>query len=342
MSPSPLQHVMLVEAIAAGAPIALRLAAAMTGRIAADLGARVVVLDDGGDPLGALTPQAKGGGSAAKAFLSAGKQVVIDAPARRAELYAAADAIVTDTERVDVTGAQAIQVVLSMVPGERRPEPPHSEFTILALSGMLDVIGDPDGTPQRLGGHQLAYAAGLAAYAGLSAALLRRPEPETVRVALLEVAIWLNWKSIASAAIMNAVPHRAGRASEWPVVRCADGYVAVVYQPDDWPALRRLCGDERLAQERFATASARRGHALELADIIETSLSSYTRRELQDRALSLRLPLGPVWRVDEVAQEPHMTARGFFAGPDQAPRFPMLWNGQPLAAAASAVVDQTG
>src|SRR3546814_17646150 len=44
---------------------------------------------------------------------------------------------------------------------------------ILAIEGLLDIIGDPTREPLKLGGHQCAYTAGLAAFTGLVAALAR-------------------------------------------------------------------------------------------------------------------------------------------------------------------------
>ena len=51
---------------------------------------------------------------------------------------------------------------------------PVSEFTILALGGLLHMVGEPERKPLRLGGHQASYAAGLTAFTGLTAALAAR------------------------------------------------------------------------------------------------------------------------------------------------------------------------
>ncbi|MBI3197597.1 MAG: CoA transferase, partial [Rhodospirillales bacterium] len=48
---------------------------------------------------------------------------------------------------------------------------PVSEFAILALGGLLHMVGEPERKPLRLGGHQASYAAGLTAFTGLAAAL---------------------------------------------------------------------------------------------------------------------------------------------------------------------------
>jgi hypothetical protein len=75
---------------------------------------------------------------------------------------------------------------------------PVSEFTILALGGLLHMVGEPERKPLRLGGHQASYAAGLTAFTGLTAALAARDAGHTapaVRVSLAEVMQWVNWKA---------------------------------------------------------------------------------------------------------------------------------------------------
>jgi len=344
---TPLAGITVAEALSAGCPLALRLSAGLAGRIAADLGARVIKLEPAeGDPVRRLPPFATGGRSALFAFLNAGKQSIRDDPATAARLIERADAALVDDGRDE---RAPTSVVLSMLapdlPGAATAGP-QSEFTLMALGGLLDIVGDPARQPLRLGGHQLAYSAGLAAYAGLVAGLLRRPAAETARVALLDVAVWINWKSAASVAAMNELSTRAGRAAEWPVLRCADGYYALVHQPADWPALCKLSGDPRLAEPRFADPTARRANSLALADILEQSLGRLTRGELQERAKEMRLPLGAVWDMAELRRDPQVLAREFLAearmgtgAPLALPRLPLLWNGTafPVGAVPEAV-----
>jgi crotonobetainyl-CoA:carnitine CoA-transferase CaiB-like acyl-CoA transferase len=158
-------------------------------------------------------------------------------------------------------------------------------------------------------------------------------------VSLLETAIWLNWKNVAAVATGGEAPGRAGRAADWPVLRCADGWVALVYQDADWPAIRELAGnDARLADPAFATAAGRRPRTGEIAAILERSLADMTRAEIHDLALRRRLPIGPVASPADLVDDPHFVAREFLAtiqGDDghgiRLPRLPVLWNGAGFA-----------
>jgi crotonobetainyl-CoA:carnitine CoA-transferase CaiB-like acyl-CoA transferase len=350
----PLAGITVVQVVSEGCGIALRLSVALAGRIAADLGADVVLVEPpGGDPLRAVPPLA-GETSALFAFLSAGKRSVVLPPGADAleRLLGGAAALVTDgglTRRAALTAALGARLppgtpraaaVLTMLGADVPADAPASEFTVMALGGMLDIVGEPDRQPLRLGGHQAAYATGLAAYTGLAAALCGAPStgPEIVHVSMLETTVWLNWKSVTNAWATGHAPSRSGRGAEWQVIRCADGWVALVYQDGDWSALCKLTGDPRLAAPEYATRDLRVPHFGTIAGIVEQSFARMTRREIHANAQAQRLPLGPVWSQEDLLEDPHNVARGFMAnvtlpggGSVTMPRLPVLWNGESFA-----------
>jgi crotonobetainyl-CoA:carnitine CoA-transferase CaiB-like acyl-CoA transferase len=307
----------------------------MAGRIAAHCGARVIVCETDDDPLRTIAPFV-GGTSAIHAFLNRGKTIVRDAAHLR-------DADVAIMDAASVRGLRErppIVAALSLFHGDA--EQPASEFTVMALGGLLDMVGDPARAPLKLGGHPAAYAAGLAAYTGIAAALCRprvggRIPPDTVQVSMLDTVIWLNWKSVPARA-KQPVLTRTGSTAEWQVVRCADGFVALVYQEPDWAALCDIIDDARLRVPELAQRTERIPRSREITRIIEQRLRALTRREIHALALARRIPLGPIWSPRELATDPQTTSRGFLetATVDRRtvamPRLPVLWNGQPLGA----------
>ncbi len=83
-----------------------------------------------------------------------------------------ADVVIMDAASVPgLRERSPIVASLSLFGGD--DERPASEFTVMALGGLLDMVGDPARAPLALGGHQAAYAAGLAAYTGIAAVLCR-------------------------------------------------------------------------------------------------------------------------------------------------------------------------
>ena len=325
-------------AVADGATLAVDPAVArglaIAGRICAGLGMRVLAPADAPARAAAL-----GFGAADAAFLLAGRTPVADLAAA----LSGADGALLPAG-VDPPRLPRATALLSMGAAA-----PCTEFTVMAATGSLELVGDPGGAPLRLAGHQLAHSAGLAAQTALVALLFRGAgaAPDVVEVSLAEVGLWLNWKSIVSAAVRDLVLSRAGRHAEWQVMRCKDGWVGVVYRATDWPAFKAMLDDPRLEAPRFATRALRRANAAALADILEAGLMRFTRAEIHAEAGRRRIPLGPVWSPRELFADPHYRARGFLwdgAGPVP-PRLPLIWNGAAVDAVARATqrnLEETG
>jgi crotonobetainyl-CoA:carnitine CoA-transferase CaiB-like acyl-CoA transferase len=344
---TPLGPYTIVEIDEAGTPSCLRLAASLATKIAADLGARVIKVEPpGGDPVRRAAPLIAGKGAAEASalfhFLNTGKEsIVLDlamaaGAASLERLLARADAALLETERA-VSGAA--RVLLSVFPRQAPPgATPASAFTVLALGGLLDLIGAPERAPLRLGGHQAAYAAGLAAFTALMTGLAGRASdapPATFDVSLLEVVLWVNWKAPAGAMMLGGAPHRRGSDAEWQTVACADGHVALVFMEKDWPALRDMVGDPMLQEERFATPRGRRATRRALMALLAPWFATRSRAAIYAEAQLRGIPLGPVLSPRDLLDDAQFRARDFIAallhptlGTLRLPRLPLLWNGE--------------
>ncbi len=342
----PLHGIRVVECVTDACPLPLRLAIALAGRMAADLGATVAKLGTPQrDPVRSIAPLL-GGQSALSAFLDQNKSYqAAEDPVSALLGQPVPEVILCNADADELLGdygTTAVRTVLSMFGGTAAHPVAASEFTVMAASGLLDLVGDPEREPLRMGGHQLAYSCGLSAYAGTIAALTNAKtsgKGERVEVTLADVAVWLNWKSVAATDWSGDVAARArlGRDAEWQVVRCADGWVALVYLEADWPVLREFVGAPCLFESRFDERAERRRQARFVSDIIEAKFRQLTRAQLKEVALSKRLPLGPVWSPCELETDPQNVARGFFSriaqpvgAPLLMPRLPILWNGAAL------------
>lgn len=334
---TPLAGLSFVEAPRPDTPLALRLAMALTGRIAADLGANVTRIENPEtEPLRAMDPFVSDS-SVLYAFLNAGKR--LSAPDSADTLESEADVVLSaDGHHLRRSNAKRQVQVRYATLGHHAPaDTPASEFTVLAMSGLLNLVGEPDREPLRLGGHQVAYAAGLSAFAGAMGALAM-PHSEVVNVSLLECAVWLNWKNVANGRLpgLQKPTSRAGRAGDWPVIRCKDGWIALVYQPGDWGRLCAAAGNPpRLLDPELANPAGRAKHAEEIASLFEQAWRDKTRTELEAEFMRARLPLGAVWSPRELLHDEQYLARGFLqqVNVDDAgsiavlPRLPVLWNG---------------
>jgi len=348
----PLARFTVVEVNDSGVPLCLRLATSLAAKIAADLGADVLKIEPpGGDPVRTLPRLLPAGASALFQFLNTSKRsLVLDLgtePGRTelVKLLDRADACLFEEPAAIAPLARtgnAAPIEIAAFPVEMNAATrPVSELVIQAVGGLMHMIGEPERKPLKLGGHQASYAAGLTAFTGLAAALAAREagqRPPHVRVSLAEVMQWVNWKAASGAAATGASPGREGKASEFQVVPCRDGHVAVVYTVTQWPATLALIGDPRLEDPKFATRAGRRTHIAELYDVITPWFADKTRAEIQKTAQAKGVPFGPIFTPAELLQTEQYVARGFLAkmthpdiGSLLIPQLPVQWNGRSFA-----------
>lgn len=333
---APLSGINIIEATSVQAPPAVAIAAGFCAKLAAGLGANVIISPD--------LAARPGFPSALRAFLDDRKQLGCDN-----STWESAGAVIADSPTINgITGARPAVLVALKAENSDGCAELQTEFTLAARTGVLDMIGDPDRAPLPLPGHQPAFAAGLAAYTGLAAALFRlRLEPtysERVDANIEDVLLWLNWKSVLGERWGVETPTRKGRLTEWPILRCADGWAALVFRDVEWPALKRLIDNPRLEDPRFATREGRGENRAELFAIVEAAFSRLDRAELTRRSLELRLPIGPVLEPQELFSDPQYRERNVFEFLNVSgdvsrpvPRLPVIWRSP-----ASALSDYEG
>lgn len=351
-APLPLARFTIVEVNDAGVPLCLRLATSLAAKIAADLGADVLKIEPaGGDPVRRAPPFLPQGGSALFQFLNTSKRsLVLDLAGEQGRaavsaLLDKADAVLFEepAPRAPLLRKnRATPIEIAALPVEMHAAArPVSELAIQALGGLMHMVGEPERKPLKLGGHQASYAAGLTAFTGLAAALAARESGQHaphVRVSLAEVMQWVNWKAASAAQATGTAPGREGKGSEFQIVPCRDGHVAVVYTVTQWPATRALIGDERLKDPKFATRAGRRKRIGELYDILTPWFADKTRTEIQKMAQSTGVPFGPIFSPAELLETEQYVARAFLAevkhpalGKLLMPQLPVQWNGRSFA-----------
>jgi crotonobetainyl-CoA:carnitine CoA-transferase CaiB-like acyl-CoA transferase len=151
----PLARFTVLEVNDRDVPTCLRLAASMAGKIAADLGATVLKIEPpGGDPMRRAPPILPQGESALFQFLNTSKRSrVVDLAsesgrATLARLLDAADAVLFEEPASIaplVRGGRAAPIEIAAFPVEMNAAArPVSEFTLLALGGLLHMVGEPE------------------------------------------------------------------------------------------------------------------------------------------------------------------------------------------------------
>lgn len=190
-----------------------------------------------------------------------------------------------------------------------------SDLVVGALGGLLNMVGFPEREPLALGGSQAQYAAGLTAFTAIMGATTFRDfsgQGQLVDISLLETVAFIEWKSGASYEATGQVRRRVGNNSHWIVLRAADGYVALVYQDQNLPALRDLTGIEELDDERFKTRSGRSRYASEITDLLAPWFESRKKHDIYREGQAVGIPLGFVATIDDLLHSPQYESREFW------------------------------
>ena len=198
---------------------------------------------------------------------------------------------------------------------------PGYDAVFQGMSGMMAVTGEPDGDPQRVGVFIIDEMTGLYAAIAILAALRHRDNGgggQYIDLALLDVAVAAMAPRTVEWTLGGKLPERLGTKSPGSapaqVFQCADGYLNI--QAGAEADYRKLCdalGLPDLKEDpRFATRMDRVNNQDELAAIITAETSQRTVRDLSDDLIARRVVASPIYRADQVVEDPQVKHRGLF------------------------------
>jgi crotonobetainyl-CoA:carnitine CoA-transferase CaiB-like acyl-CoA transferase len=224
------------------------------------------------------------------------------------------------------------------------------DFMIQGMGGIMDLTGDPDGEPQKIGVAFADIFTGVYSVVGVLAALRRRDQ--TGEGAHLDMALLDVQTSVLANQAMNYLasgrsPRRMGNAHPnivpYQVFPVADGHVIVAVGNDgQFARFVAVLGQPELAQdERFRTNAGRVGHRAELVPLLTGLTLKVTRDALLSALEKQGVPAGPINTVADVFADPQVIARGMKidlptpdakAGSIPSVRSPIVLDGKPMAA----------
>jgi benzylsuccinate CoA-transferase BbsE subunit len=319
---------------------------ALAGKLLADLGADVVLIEPpGGDPMRTIPPFWQGIPHPDRSlffwFYSTSKRAItLDwrRPAGAAllrRLAAEADVLIetappgtlaatgSSGEALRAAGNRGL-VVASITPfGQHGPRRDWkaSDTVAQALGGMLLVNGHPGRPPLRTLGLQAYHQAGVLAAVGIMSALLAREH--TGRGQDVDVSL-----QAAVAGSLEQVPglwHQEGRIAarqgtlHWTryfrVGRCRDGWV-MHCTLGDWTSLVEWVKADGMAADldhpAWADLLKRQAEAEHLFEVLDAWAARYTVAELHEGAQLRRIPYAAVRAPEALLRDPHLAERGFF------------------------------
>jgi crotonobetainyl-CoA:carnitine CoA-transferase CaiB-like acyl-CoA transferase len=224
------------------------------------------------------------------------------------------------------------------------------DFMIQGLGGIMDLTGDPEGEPQKIGVAYVDIFTGVYSVVGILAALRKRDatgEGAHLDMALLDVQTSVLANQAMNYLASGKSPRRMGNAHPnivpYQVFPVADGHVIVAVGNDgQFARFVSVLGKPELAQdERFGTNAGRVGHRTELVPLLTELTVRFTREDLLSALEGQGVPAGPINTVADVFADPQVIARGMKidlpseaakGGAIPSVRSPIVMDGQPMAA----------
>lgn len=194
------------------------------------------------------------------------------------------------------------------------------ELCAVARSGLLSLVGRPDGPPMVLGGHVAYAASGL--YAGVATALGLLQQQLTGRGATTTVSVRECLESLMEQAMIEYTfsgkgTERRGSGGQITATSgafpCKDGHfmISVGGQASNWSRFAEWLGDPELADPALTTEEKRQ----EKRDLIQARIRAWSQQfakdELVVEAQKRHLPASPVATPLDLTQDPQLVARGF-------------------------------
>lgn len=196
---------------------------------------------------------------------------------------------------------------------------PGYDLIVQGESGLMDLTGDPDGPPYKVGTAVADLVSGIMAAHGILLALYARKRTgrgQLVEVAMLDVMAGLLAYNSGIFFATGQSPTRCG--NQHPTIvpygtfRAADGWLNVGVANDSlWVRYCRVIERLDLADDpRFKTAPNRVENREALLPILSEIMARRTRSEWIARLDVAGVPCGRIRNVGEVLTSPHMKARG--------------------------------
>lgn len=194
------------------------------------------------------------------------------------------------------------------------------DILVQALSGIMDVTGEPEMPPMRVGIPIGDLCAPLFAVGAILAALRvseRTGLGQKVSVSLVDALTSLvaveHFDALAKVGIATRSGNSHARLAPFGVYACRDGFVAIAAVMDEWfaPLARAIGRADLVADGRFATRGARADHSGELDKLI----TAWTKQRSKDEVVRLLftvagVPTAPVRAVGEALADESLQRNG--------------------------------
>jgi len=236
--------------------------------------------------------------------------------------------------------------------GQTGPYASRAGYDLMAqgFGGFMDLTGNPDGEPMRVGVPISDLFTGVYAVVGILSALQRRERTGRggyIDAALVDSTVGTLANQALNYLVSGKVPHRIGNAHPnivpYQVFPVADGEIIIASASDgQFVKVCNVLGAGELANEpAYRNNEGRLAHRTELVERLCMLTVKFPRAELLAKLEAVGVPAGPINDLGQVFSDPHVIHRGMrIDAPSAAAadgtipgvRTPIMLDGQPMAA----------
>jgi len=236
--------------------------------------------------------------------------------------------------------------------GQDGPYASRAGYDLMAqgIGGIMDLTGNPDDEPLRVGVPVSDLFTGVYAVIGILAALARRDKTGRggyVDCALVDSTVGVLANQALNYLVSGKVPHRMGNAhpniTPYQVFPVSDGHVIIASGNDN--QFVKLCGalgaPELAAEPAYKDNAGRLAHRAELVERVCALSARMSRDELLQKLEAAGVPAGPINDLEQVFSDPQVIHRSMRIDPPSAAaaggkipgvRSPIMLDGAPMAA----------
>lgn len=192
------------------------------------------------------------------------------------------------------------------------------DFMIQGMGGIMDLTGEPDREPQKIGVAFADIFTGLYGVIGIQSALIERQRSgkgQHIDMSLMDCMTAVLANQAQNYLVSGNSPKRLGNAHPnivpYQVFPTSDGHLIIAV--GNRGQFEKLCGvlglDEAVADSRFSTNADRVENRDALSPIIADKTATFTRDELLSKLEQQGVPAGPINTVEDVFNDPQVLHR---------------------------------
>jgi crotonobetainyl-CoA:carnitine CoA-transferase CaiB-like acyl-CoA transferase len=214
--------------------------------------------------------------------------------------------------------------------GQDGPYAPRAgyDFMIQGMGGIMDLTGEPDREPQKIGVAFADIFTGLYSVIGIQAALIAREKTgdgQHIDMSLFDCMTGVLANQAMNFLASGKVPKRLGNAhpniAPYQTFPVSDGHLIVACGNDgQFARLVTLLGLPALADnEDFKTNASRVRNRERLSEVMEAKTKGWTRDDLLAALEKEGVPAGPINSVADVFDDPQFQFRQMKIDPEGVP-----------------------